>query len=103
MHPLPHFLAAFVSGAMIIVAGGGYALSFALGRGRGGMWMPLSHLAYAVLVVSVATLAWALDLRGFWRGVAVLMLLGYFVGPRLILRLAHHIEPAGGPRPRPRL
>jgi len=93
MPPLPHFLAAFVAGAMIIVAGGGYALSFALGRARGGVWTTLSHASYAVLVASVATLAWALDLRGFWRGVAALMLLGYFVGPRLILRLAHHIEP----------
>jgi len=93
MSPLPHFLAAALAGAAIIIAGGAYALCFALGRARGGVWLPLSHAAYLGLAVAVVTLAWALDLHGFWRGVAFLMVAGYFVGPRLIWRLSNDIEP----------
>jgi len=93
MVPLPHLFAAPVAGAAVILAGGAYALCFALARARGGRWLPLSHVAYLGLVVAVATLAWALDLRGFWRGVACLMVVGYFVGPRLIWRLSSDIEP----------
>jgi len=93
MTSLPHLLAAAIAGAAVILAGGGYALCFALGRARGGVWLPLSHGAYLCLAVAVATLAWALDLRGFWRGVACLMVLGYFVGPRLIWRLSSDIAP----------
>lgn len=93
MPPLPHLLAAALAGAAIILAGGGYALCFALGRARGGVWLPLSHVAYLGLAVAVASLAWALDLRGYWRGVAALMVVGYYVGPRLIWRLSSEIEP----------
>jgi len=92
MDPLPHLLAAALAGAAIILTGGAYALCFALGRARGGVWLPLSYVAYLGLVGAVATLAWALDLRGFWRGVAFLMVAGYFVGPRLIWRLSSDIE-----------
>ncbi|RMF87011.1 MAG: hypothetical protein D6739_02365 [Nitrospirae bacterium] len=105
MPPLPHFLAAFASGALIIVAGGGYALCFALGRRFGGPWPRLALLCYAALAASVAVLAWALDLHGFWRLVAAVMLAGYYAGPRLIWRLSDHIEGPRAPReplsPRP--
>ncbi len=93
MSPLPHLFAAALAGAAIILAGGGYALCFALGRAHGGVWRPLSYVTYAILAVAVATLAWALDLRGYWRGVAGLMVVGYYVGPRLIWRLSSDIEP----------
>jgi len=92
MSPLPHLLVAPAAGAVVILAGGAYALCFALGRARGGVWLSLSYVAYLGLAVAVATLAWALDLRGFWRGVAFLMVAGYFVGPRLIWRLSSGIE-----------
>ncbi|NCO57304.1 MAG: hypothetical protein GW870_03855 [Deltaproteobacteria bacterium] len=92
MAPFPHLLAAPLAGAAVILAGGAYALCFALGRVRGGGWRMAALACYGLLAAAVVTLAWALDLRGFWRGVAGLMVAGYFVGPRLISRLSRDLD-----------
>lgn len=77
-----------IAGATIVVAGGFYALFFALGRLRNSRaMMAISVLSYAALVLSTIVLARALNLTGFWLFVAAVMLTGYFFAPRAIWRL----------------
>jgi hypothetical protein len=94
-----HIMAAAIAGALIIMFGAIYALFFALSRlrRRPGL-MVIAYGAYLVLVAAVAVLVFTLNMSGFWEVVAAVMLIGYFVAPRLIWRLCAGTHVAEGPR-----
>jgi hypothetical protein len=96
---LQDFFITFFSAAMVILFGALYAMLFAWGRLHGRprlVWW--GYAAYAVLVVSVFTLADATHLTGFWTWLVVAMLVGYLVAPHAIWHLCEgtHAE-AGEP------
>ena len=95
-----NILAAAVAGALVIMFGAIYALLFAFSRlKQRPVLMIWAYLAYAVLVVAVGVLSITLNMRGFWQAVAVVMVVGYFVAPRLIWNLCagtHSTEPGDG-------
>jgi hypothetical protein len=85
---LKDFILNFFAAAAIILSGAGYALCYAsaqLTRRRG--FLAAAFVAYGVLALSVGLLIDTAHLDGFWRIVAVLMLLGYFAAPIAIHRL----------------
>ncbi len=85
---LQDFFITFFSAAMVILFGALYAMLFAWGRLHGRprlVWW--GYAAYAVLVVSVLTLAQATHLTGFWTWLVVAMLVGYLVAPHVIWHL----------------
>ena len=87
---LANFFIVFFSAASVILFGASYALLFAWSRVRARpSLMPLAYAAYAVLVVSVITLAFAANLfhNGFWTFIVVLMLVGYLAAPHAIWHL----------------
>lgn len=84
------FLIAFCSAAAVILFGALYALLFAYSRIKNApRLMPLAYAAYAVLFVSIITLAIVANLFGslFWVSVTMLMLLGYLAAPHAIWHL----------------
>jgi len=88
-------MAAAIAGALIILFGATYALLFAFSRLRGqGLLMIGAYTAYGLLAVSVFVLARTLNLEGFWQSISAVMLLGYFVAPRLIWNLCAGTHPA---------
>lgn len=83
-----HIMLAAIAGALIILFGALYALLFALARLRQRPTLMIgAYAAYAVLIGAVAVLATTLNMTGFWQVVAAVMVIGYFVAPRLIWRL----------------
>jgi len=83
-----HIMAAAIAGALIILFGAIYALLFALSRlRRRPMLMLWAYAAYAVLLGAVSVLSSTLNMNGFWQLVAAVMVIGYFVAPRLIWHL----------------
>jgi hypothetical protein len=95
-----HIMAAAIAGALIILFGALYALFFALSRlhGRPAL-MVWAYAAYALLIAAVVVLAVTLNMTGLWQIVAVVMVVGYFVAPRLIWHLCagtHYAESGGG-------
>ncbi len=87
-------MAAAIAGALIILFGATYALLFAFSRLRGqGLLMIGAYTAYGLLAVSVFVLARTLNLEGFWQSISAVMLLGYFVAPRLIWNLCAGTHP----------
>ncbi len=78
-----------LAGAMIVIAGGLYALLFALGRMRNSRSLNYwAVFSYAVLMISTYVLVQALHLHGFWVSVTAVMLVGYFFAPRAIWHLS---------------
>ncbi len=77
-----------MAGAAIVLLGAFYALFFALSKiHRHRIAHIVSLLAYAGLAAATYVLVVALELSGFWLFVTAVMLIGYFVAPRLIWRL----------------
>lgn len=90
-------MAAAIAGALIILFGATYALLFAFSRIRGHRFLMIgAYLAYGLLVVSVAVLARTLNLEGFWQSITAVMLVGYFIAPRLIWNLCAGTHPPHG-------
>lgn len=84
-----NLLVGVLSGALVVISGGTYALFLALGRLRGSkILMRLSSAAYLVLVVSVLVLADSLALSMAWYFVVVVMLAGYWLLPKAIWHLS---------------
>lgn len=85
---LQDFVLNFFAAASIILSGACYALLYAFaklaGRPAFRRW---AYAAYAVLAVSVWILAETAHLEGYWRALAMAMLIGYFAAPRAIFRL----------------
>ena len=77
-----------MSGAAIVLLGAFYALFHALERlhHHAGA-AAASWLSYAGLVWMTYLFANALALSGFWIVVTIVMLIGYFIAPRVIWRL----------------
>ena len=104
-----HILAAAAAGALIIMFGALYALLFAQSRLRDKpRLMSGAYVAYALLVICVVVLVRTLNLTGFWQVVAAVMVVGYFIAPRLIWNLCagtHGPDAHRGPdeqaRPKP--
>ena len=83
-----HLLAAAAAGALVIIFGALYALLFAQARlNDRPRLMHGAYAAYVALVGCVAVLVLTLNLKGFWQSVAAVMVVGYFVAPRLIWNL----------------
>jgi hypothetical protein len=95
-----HIMVAAIAGALVILFGAIYALFFALSRLRDRpALMVLAYGAYALLVGAVAVLALTLNLGGVWQAVVAVMVIGYFLAPRLIWHLCagtHAQEPGHG-------
>ncbi len=76
---------AVIAGALVIMAGAGYALLFAFGRLRSSRGLIAGALGfYALLAAAVFVLADALNLNGYWQILVAVMLGGYFMAPRWI-------------------
>ena len=99
---LANFFIVFFSAAMVILFGAGYALLFAWSRVRARpRLLILAYAAYAGLVMSVVTLAFAANLfhSAYWTFIVALMLVGYLVAPHAIWRLCVGTHNAGGAAP----
>jgi len=103
---LDDFFLTFLSAAAVILFGALYALLFAYSKVRK---MPhlmlLAYAAYAVLFISVITLAKVTNLFGgvFWIALVMTMLVGYLLAPHAIWHLcmgthaaSHHDDPVAG-------
>ena len=87
---LANFFIVFFSAASVILFGASYALLFAWSRMRSRpRLMLLAYAAYAGLVFSVITLAFAANLfnTGFWTFIVFLMLIGYLLAPHGVWHL----------------
>ena len=85
---LPDFFVAFFAAALIILAGGCYALFYAWARltGKKSLFL-LAGGFYLVLIASTVALSRALHLDGIWFVLTGLMLMGYLFAPPAIWRL----------------
>lgn len=87
-----------MAGAAIVLMGAAYALFFALGRlHRSRSMIAAALVSYLLLAVAAYVLVDALALKGVWILVTTVMLVGYFLLPRVIWRLCvgtHAGEPA---------
>lgn len=83
-----HIMIAAIAGALIVLFGATYALFFALGRlQQNTTYKWLGYAGYAGLVVAVGVLMRTLNMNGFWQLVAAVMVIGYFIAPRVIWHL----------------
>jgi len=100
---LDDLMLAAIAGAMVIVCGAMYAGLFALAKKLDRpAFMAGAYAGYAGLLASVVVLARTLNLDGAWQSVSAVMVVGYFVAPRLIWRLCtgtHESEADGHSRP----
>jgi len=87
---LANFFIVFFSAAAVILFGAAYALLFAWSRVKARpRLLLLAYAAYAGLVASVLTLAFAANLfnNAYWTFIVLLMLVGYLVAPHAIWHL----------------
>ena len=77
-----------LSGGMIVLSGGLYALLFALARLRNSRELGYcAYAAYAILVVFSLSLLHALRLEGAWTVLVIVMLAGYLLAPKAVWHL----------------
>lgn len=77
-----------LSGGLIVLSGGLYALFFALGRLRGSRALEgVGYAAYVILVAGAFALVTSLRMNWAWTGVIAFALLGYLLLPRAIWHL----------------
>lgn len=85
---LDDFFIAFFSAAMVILMGATYALLYAVSKIHHKRLATIgAYISYGLLVVSVFTLADALNLNGYWQTLVWLMLGGYLWAPHGIWHL----------------
>jgi putative effector of murein hydrolase LrgA (UPF0299 family) len=83
-----HIMLATMAGAMVIMFGAIYALLFAWSRIKSYPQLMIgAYLAYILFAISVAVMAYTLNLKGFWFSIVVVMLVGYFLAPHGIWHL----------------
>jgi hypothetical protein len=80
---------AVIAGALVVLMGALYALSFAFGR----LWqrsslLILAYGCFGLLALNVLILARTLHLEGRWQAVTIALLLGYLLAPHAIWRLS---------------
>jgi len=82
---LHDFFITFLSAAMVIICGAGYAALFASARlkGHSGL-MAWAYFFYVLLALAVFVLADAANLSGPWNVVTAVMLAGYLLAPHAI-------------------
>ncbi len=84
-----NIMVAAMAGAMVVMFGAGYAFAFAMAKLNGKRSVMFVALGiYALLVISVLVLAYALNLNGNWWGVTITMLVGYLLAPQAIWKLS---------------
>ena len=89
-----NLLAAAVSGALVVVAGAGYALLFALSKVSGrATLLRWAYGCYIALAVAVWVLVDTLYLMGYWWLLVVAMLIGYLLAPHGIWHLCVATHP----------
>ena len=82
------FLRAVIAGGLLVIFAGVYAACFAFGRlFRSPRLILAAYVCFALLIGCVYVLAISLQLAGFWSALMVLLLVAYFVAPRMIWRL----------------
>lgn len=85
---LDAFLLAVIAGALVVVFGAVYAACFAFGRlFASQILMQVAYVCFALLTGTVYVLSTSLHLEGIWNVLMVLLLVAYFVAPRMIWRL----------------
>ena len=85
---LDAFLRAVIAGALVVVFGAVYAACFAFGRlFRSQILMRVAYGCFGLLMVTVYVLATSLQLGGVWNVLMMIVLVAYFVAPRMIWRL----------------
>ncbi len=85
---LDAFLRAVIAAGLIVIFGGVYAACFAFGRLFNSARLILAaYGCFALLIVAVYVFATSLHFAGFWNVLMVLVLVAYFVAPRMIWRL----------------
>lgn len=97
MNEVQDILIATAFGAGVVVFGAFYSISLALARLAGmsakrTALIALSYLSYGLTAVNVILFAYFLRLSGWWLGLILLMLVGYFFAPRFIWRLSVEIH-----------
>ncbi|MCX7088706.1 MAG: hypothetical protein NTV00_11705 [Methylococcales bacterium] len=79
---LKDFFITFFSAALIIMAGGSYALLFAWSKVNANFRIKIAaYVAYAVLLVAVILLTRAAQFQGYWLIISAAMVIGYFFAP----------------------
>lgn len=83
-----NLLIAAIAGAVVVLAGAGYALLFAFSKllDRPSLMTP-AYGFYACLALSVMVLSETLSLHGYWWILVFLMLIGYLLAPHGIWHL----------------
>ena len=77
-----HIMLATMAGAMVIMFGAIYALLFAWSRTKKYPSLMIgAYFSYLLLAIATATLAYTLNLSGFWFVIVLVMLVGYFLAP----------------------
>ena len=95
---IENIFAAALSGAMVIIFGGLYALFFAFARiGNSPRLRMGAYICYALLFASTLFLARYLNLDGVWRWVVLIMVVGYLLAPHAIWHLCVGTHPKGVP------
>ncbi len=85
---LADFFLSFFTAAMIILVAVLYVALFAWAQMSGKKALRVwAMLVYILLLVCVVVFVDVMNLTGYWRIIAVLMVLGYWWMPRLIWRL----------------
>lgn len=85
---LQDFVLNIFAAAAIILCGACYALLYAWAKlARRPNFLRWAYAAYAALAAAVWVLADTAHLDGYWRALALAMLVGYFAAPRAIFRL----------------
>lgn len=94
-----NLLIAAIAGAVVVLAGAGYAMLFALSKVMDKPnLMPWAYGFYVALAISVLVLADTLHLNGIWWILVFLMLTGYLLAPHGIWHLCvatHEATPVG--------
>lgn len=85
---LDAFLRAVIAGALVVVFGAVYAACFAFGRLFSSLiLMRVAYGCFVLLMVAVYVLSTSLSLDGIWNVLLLLLLVAYFLAPRMIWRL----------------
>jgi hypothetical protein len=85
---LQDFFITFFSGALIILAGAGYALLYAWSNFNADIRIKIAaYVTYGVLMIAVFVLSRAAQFHGYWLIISGLMVVGYFFAPRGIWQL----------------
>ena len=91
---LNDILISVIAGALVVVFGALYALTFAFGRLTGRKILTASAYGFfTLLAIAVLVLADALRLTGLWLLITAVILAGYLLAPHAIWKLCAGTHP----------